>query len=35
MDSSLELSPEDQGLVTMPMDPSLALEEPLCPPLPE
>ncbi|XP_059514604.1 transmembrane protein 210 [Myotis daubentonii] len=35
MDANLELSPEDQGLVTIPMDPAQALEEPLCPPLPE
>lgn len=35
MDANLELSPEDQALVTIPMDPALALEEPLCPPLPE
>ncbi|XP_015427831.1 PREDICTED: transmembrane protein 210 [Myotis davidii] len=35
MDANLELSLEDQGLVTIPMDPAQALEEPLCPPLPE
>lgn len=36
MDSNLELGPEDRGLVALPMEPALGLEDPaLCPPLPE
>ncbi|KAM8800315.1 transmembrane protein 210 [Rhynchonycteris naso] len=39
MDPNLEVSMmpplEDQGLMTIPLDPSLTLEEPPCPPLPE